>query len=62
MPAFRNTYRASILVRRCCLKRFLPLQDHVDYLSIQALLFQHKQLSLYREAKHFFAFSKRLSD
>jgi hypothetical protein len=37
-------------------------QDHVDYMSLQALLFQHKRLSLYRQTRLFFSFQKRMSD
>jgi hypothetical protein len=41
---------------------YYPRQEHIDYLSIQALLFQHKKLSLFRQTKLFFSFRKRLSD
>ncbi len=37
-------------------------QEHVDYMSVQALLFQHKKLSLYAQTRLFFSFSKRMSD
>jgi hypothetical protein len=47
---------------RCSGLTFYYPQEHIDYLSIQALLFQDKKLSLYRQTKLFFSFSKRLSD
>ena len=37
-------------------------QEHIDYYSVQALLFEKKRLSLYQETKLFFKYYKRITD
>ena len=38
------------------------LEDHVDYLSVQALLFEEKSLSLFQQTRLMFEYRKRISD
>ena len=38
------------------------LEDHVDYLSTQALLFEEKGLSLFQQTKLLFEYRKRIAD
>jgi hypothetical protein len=38
------------------------LEDHVDYLSVQALLFEEKSLSLFQQTRLLFEYRKRISD
>ena len=38
------------------------LEEHIDYLSLQALLFQDGTLNVFQQTRMFFAHTKRLSD
>ena len=38
------------------------LEDHVDYLSVQALLFQRASLSPFQKTRLFFSFRTRITD
>jgi hypothetical protein len=38
------------------------MEDHVDYLCLQALLFKHSRLSMTQQVRLLFARSKRLQD
>ena len=38
------------------------LEEHIDYLSVQALFFEEKGLSLYQQTKLLFEFRKRIAD
>ena len=37
-------------------------KEHIDYMSTQALLFQHVGLSFYQQTKMFNAYRKRITD
>jgi hypothetical protein len=38
------------------------LQEHIDYLSLQSLLFRQTTLGFFGQSKLFFTFTKRLVD
>jgi hypothetical protein len=38
------------------------MEDHVDYLCLQALLFKHSSLTMTQQVRLLFARSKRLQD
>ena len=42
--------------------RFTPPQDHIDYLSLQALLYKRATMSLGKQVMTILAHSKRLAD
>ena len=37
-------------------------KQHVDYYSVQALLFQEKELSLWQQTRLFFSYRSRIAD
>ena len=53
--------RALLELNRSADARVLPLQ-HIDYMSTQALLFQHVGLNMYQQTKLFYTFRTRICD
>ncbi len=38
------------------------LEEHVDYYSVQALLFQEKEMTLFQQTRLFFSYRSRIAD
>jgi hypothetical protein len=59
-------HASHILLTRNALRRCYALQEHVDYYSVQALLFEHTATkaprSLLQTTRLFFSYRSRLSD
>ena len=56
---------ALVCFKLACASRRRTLcatQDHVDYLSVQAMLFEEKGLSIYQQTRLLFVYRKRISD
>lgn len=45
-----------------CLALSLPLQDHIDYMSLHALLVKQQGLGIVGQIKSFWQHTKRLAD
>jgi hypothetical protein len=52
----------AILERLHVTRSVYWLEEHIDYMSTQALLFQHVGLSFYQQTKLFNAYRKRICD
>jgi hypothetical protein len=52
----------AILERLCLTRNSNWLEEHIDYLSLQSLLFKQSTLGFVGQIKVFFTFTKRISD
>ena len=58
--ALRAALILAILERLCLTRHASWLEDHLDYLSLQALLLRDTSLSVWGRTRHHFAHTKRL--
>jgi hypothetical protein len=53
---------ACVVLLRTCADAHTPLQDHIDYVSLQALLINRQGLGVMGQIRSFWSHTKRLSD
>jgi hypothetical protein len=54
--------RGAFVRHRCMIRCFVrTTQEHIDYISLQALLFREASLTLVQQTRLFFSHTKRLS-